>query len=41
MLPVFMGIAARRNPLFYARCGAKNFFDKLKGRRKASFFDAM
>ena len=29
MLPVFMGIAARRNPLFYARCGAKDFFDKL------------
>ena len=25
-----MGIAARRNPLFYARCGAKVFFDKLK-----------
>ena len=27
MLPVFIEIAARRNFLFHARCGAKNFFD--------------
>ena len=38
MLPVFMGIAARRNPLFYARCGAKDFFDKLKGSPKGFLF---
>ena len=30
MLPVFMEIAAHRNFLFYTRCGAKDFFDKLK-----------
>ena len=30
MLPVFMEIAVYRNFLFYARCGAKDFFDKLK-----------
>ena len=29
MLPVFMEIAVYRNFLFYARCGAKDFFDKL------------
>ena len=28
--PGFMEIAAHRNFLFYARCGAKDFFDKLK-----------
>ena len=31
--------AARRNFLFDARCGAKDFFDKLKGPLgKRSFF---
>ena len=30
MLPVFMEIAVYRNFLFYARCGAKDFFDKLR-----------
>ena len=29
MLPVFMKIATCCNFLFYARCGAKDFFDKL------------
>ena len=30
VLPVFMKITGNRNFLFYARCGAKDFFDKLK-----------
>jgi len=38
MLPVFMGIAAHRNFLFDARCGAKDFFDKLMGAYNAPIF---
>ena len=32
MLPVFMNFSACGKILFYARCGAKGFFDTLLGR---------
>ncbi len=38
MSRVFMKIAVYRNFLFDARCGAEDFFDKIKRTHKASFF---
>ena len=36
-----MKIAVYRNFLFYARCGAKDFFDKLKRADAALFLSVL
>ena len=40
MSRVFMGFAASGDTLFKTRCGAKDFFDKLKSPAQPGFSNA-